>query len=160
MKMPEPHKEHEWLHKLVGEWTYEFEAQEPDKSPEKLTGTETVRSMGGIWVLCEGQGEMPGGGIAVNLITLGYDTEKKHFVGTFIGSMMTSLWVYDGWLEAGEKVLTLEAHGPSFTGDGTISKYHDVIELQDSDHRTMTSSVLGEDGQWQQFMKMTFQRKK
>ena len=26
MQMPEPQKEHQWLQKLVGEWTYESEA--------------------------------------------------------------------------------------------------------------------------------------
>ena len=30
----EPQKEHQWLQKLLGEWTYEFEAAcEPGKTP-------------------------------------------------------------------------------------------------------------------------------
>ena len=62
---------------------------------------------------------MPGGGPATTLMTLGYDPEKKRFVGTWIGSMMTHLWIYDGALDAAGKVLTLDAEGPSFAGDGT-----------------------------------------
>src|SRR5690606_29170388 len=59
----EPQKEHRWLEKLVGDWTYESEAAwEPGKTPEKYTGTESVRSLGGLWVICEGQGDVPGGG--------------------------------------------------------------------------------------------------
>jgi hypothetical protein len=37
-----PQKEHEWLHKLVGEWTFEVEAKmEPGCAPGHFTGPET-----------------------------------------------------------------------------------------------------------------------
>ena len=43
----EPQKEHQWLQKLVGEWTCESEAtMEPGKPPERFKGTESVRSLG------------------------------------------------------------------------------------------------------------------
>jgi hypothetical protein len=75
--MAEPQKEHEWLQKLVGEWTYESEATlEAGKPPERFSGTENVRSLGGLWILAEGQGEM---------MTLGYDKQKKRYVGTWVG---------------------------------------------------------------------------
>ena len=33
----EPQQEHQWLHKLVGEWTHASEASSgPDQPPEKL----------------------------------------------------------------------------------------------------------------------------
>ncbi|MGH8647343.1 MAG: DUF1579 family protein [Gammaproteobacteria bacterium] len=38
-------------------WTYESECS---TGPEKFEGLESVRSLGGPWVLCEGRGEMPG----------------------------------------------------------------------------------------------------
>jgi len=57
-----------------------------------------VRSLGGLWILAEGRGEMPGGAPATMLMTLGYDPAKNRFVGTWVGSMMTHLWVYQGWL--------------------------------------------------------------
>jgi hypothetical protein len=157
----EPQKEHQWLQKLVGEWTYEGEAtMEPGKPPEKCTGTESVRSMGGVWVLCEGRGEMPGGGTATTLMTLGFDPLKKGYVGTFIGSMMTYLWVYDGSMDAAEKVLTLEVDGPSMAGDGKVVKYRDGIELKSDDHRVLTSRMLGDDGQWHLFMTAHYRRKR
>jgi hypothetical protein len=157
----EPQKEHRWLQKLVGEWTYDVEAtMEPGKPTEKFTGTESVRSLGGLWMLAEGQGEMPGGGTATTLMTLGYDPQKKRYVGTFIGSMMTHLWVYDGALDAAERVLTLDAEGPSMTGEGQMAKYQDVIELKSDDHRMLTSHVLGDDGTWHQFMTANYRRTK
>jgi hypothetical protein len=160
MKM-EPQKEHQWLQKLVGEWTYEGEAiMEPGGPPERFKGTESVRSLGGLWVLGEGQGEMPGGGPATMLLTLGYDPQKGRYVGTWIGSMMANLWVYDGSLDAAEKVLTLNAEGPSFAGDGKTRQYQDVITLESGDHRILTSRVLGEDGKWNEFMTSHYRRKR
>ena len=155
----EPQPEHHWLQKLVGEWTYEGECNMgPDQPPAKSTGSEVVRSLGALWVLCEGQGEMPGGGLATTLMTIGYDPRQKHFVGTWVGSMMAHLWLYEGTLDAAGKVLTLESEGPSMTGDGQLAKYRDVIELKSDDHRVMTSHLLGEDGQWHLIMTASFVR--
>ena len=157
----EPQKEHQWLQRLVGEWTYEVDtSMEPGQPPEKFKGAESVRSLGGLWFLAEGQGEMPGGGVATTMMTLGYDPQKKRYVGTFIGSMMTYLWVYDGALDAAGRVLTLDADGPDMTTEGKIAKYKDVIELKSDDHRVLTAHMLGEDGKWRQFMTANYRRKK
>ena len=158
----EPQKEHQWLQKLVGEWTSESECDAgPDQTRQKFTGTETVRSLGGLWTLGEGQGEMPGGGVAKMLMTLGYDPQKKRYVGTWVGSMMTHLWVYDGALDTSGKVLTLDAEGPSFAGDGTtMAKYQDITEIKSDDHRVLSSRVLGPDGKWTQFMTAHYRRRK
>src|SRR5688572_31098773 len=45
-----------------------------------------LRSLGGLWTVGEGSGDMPGGGTAKTIMTLGYDPQKKRFVGTFIRS--------------------------------------------------------------------------
>jgi hypothetical protein len=151
-------KEHQWLQKLVGEWTYETEAMMgPDQPSIRSTGTETVRSLGELWVLAEGQGEMPGCGLATTLMTLGYDSQKQRYVGTWIGSMMTHLWQYNGELE-GETVLTLNSEGPAMTGEDKMAKYKDVIEFKSNDHRILTSHALGDDGQWHQFMTAHYRR--
>ncbi len=155
----QPQHEHEWLQQLAGEWTYESEAAcEPGKPPETFSGSESVRTLGDLWVLCEGRGEMPGGGTAITLMTLGYDPGKGRFVGTWVGSMMTWLWVYDGSLDAAQKVLTLETEGPSFS-EGKLATYRDVIELRSHEHRVLTSHVLGEDGTWRGFMTAHYRRK-
>jgi hypothetical protein len=159
--MTAPQREHQWLQKLVGEWTLEAEATtDPGKAPEKFKATESVRSLGGLWILAEGQGEMPGGEPAVTMMTLGYDPQKKRYVGTWIGSMMTHLWVYDGALDAAERVLTLEAEGPDMAVEGKMATYRDVIEVLSDDHRVLTSHVLGDDGQWHGFMTANYWRKK
>jgi hypothetical protein len=154
-------KEHQWLNRLVGEWTYEHECtMGPDQPPIKLKGTEVVRSLGGLWAVGEGTGEMPGGGISQSIMTLGYDPLTKRFVGTFVASVMTHLWPYNGSLDAEEKVLTLDTEGPSFSDDGTMAKYQDIIEFHSDDHRTLSSQYLGPDGKWVPFMTAHYWRKK
>jgi hypothetical protein len=159
-----PQKEHRWLQGLVGEWTSEAEmSMEAGQPTEKCKGTESVRSLGDLWVLAEGRGEMPGGGAATMMLTLGYDPQKQRFVGTWVGSMMTHLWVYDGFLDAAGRVLTLEAEGPDMSdmsGPGAkMAKYRDVITLESDDHRVLTSHMLGDDGQWQPFMTAHYRRR-
>jgi Protein of unknown function (DUF1579) len=160
MTKAEPQKEHEWLQKLVGEWTYEMESPlVPSNPPTKVTGTERVRSLGGLWVLGQAEGETSECDMGTTLMTLGYDPQKQRYVGTFLGSTMTYLWVYEGELDAAERALTLNCDGPSFEVEGKMAKYKDVIEFQDDDHRTLTAHMLGEDGQWHEFMTTHYRRK-
>lgn len=72
----------------------------------------------------------------------------------------THLWVYDGSLDAAEKVLALDAEGPSMAGDGKMAQYRDVIEFKNDDHRVLTSHVRGDDGTWQAFMTAHYRRRK
>lgn len=155
----EPQKEHAWLHRMIGEWTYEIAAcMKPGEPPVKLTGTETVRSVGGIWIVAEGQGEMPGGGIAKTILTVGYNPDVKRFVGTWIGSMMNHLWIYEGTVDATEKVLTLNCEGPLCDGTGGTTKYKDIHTLISDDLRTLSGNILLKDGNWMEMMTSTFRR--
>jgi hypothetical protein len=152
--------QHRWLQKLVGEWTYEHECVTgPDQPVEKLRGVETVRGIGALWVAGEGRGPMPDGEMATMVLTLGYDPARGRFVGTWVGSMMTHMWVYEGTLDEAGKVLTLNAEGPSFTDPKKTARYQDIITLINDDHRTLTSRCLGEDGAWHQFMRADYHRK-
>lgn len=160
MQIPEPQTEHLWLQQLVGEWTFESEClMGPDQPPMKTTGSEVVKPLGKLWTIGEGTSDSPEGGPWNSIMTLGYNPEAKRFVGTFIASVMTHLWPYLGTLDASTKILTLDSEGPSFAGDGTMSKYQDIIEFITPDHRTLTSRVQSEDGSWHQFMSAHYRRK-
>lgn len=151
--------EHRWLQRLVGEWMATGEAlMSADQPPVKWEIPERVGRVGDLWVQCVSEGEMPGCGRATTVMTLGYDPSRKHFVGTFIGSMMTYLWTYEGDLDPDGQVLTLRAEGPDNTGSGKMAKYRDVICFIDDDHRTLTSHVQGSDGEWTQFMSASYRR--
>jgi hypothetical protein len=153
----QPQNEHRWLQRLVGEWTIESEASmAPDQPAMKTTGTETVRALGDLWIVGEGTSQMPDGATYNSILTLGYDPDKKRFVGTWIGSVMTYLWLYDGKLEG--NTLTLDCEGPSMAGDGSMAKYQDIIEMASDDHRIMRSRMFGDDGKGEIFMTAHYRR--
>jgi hypothetical protein len=171
MMKVEPLKEHQWLNRLLGEWTSEMEMETEPGRREKFTGTDSVRTLDGIWFIAEGRTDTPDGDAgsgsraasdlsADSVMTLGYDPQRKRYVGTFIASMMTHLWIYEGELDADERVLTLNSEGPSMTEEGKMAQYRDSIEFKSDDHRLLTSHVLAEDGSWQHMMTAEYRRKK
>jgi hypothetical protein len=155
-----PEKDPEkWVQQLVGEW--ESEAKlifDPGQPPVESKGTESVRSVGG-WVLAETKANTPAGPMT-GIMTVGYDPEKKHFVGTWIDSMTQYLWNYKGTLDATGKILTLEADGPNPADPGKLGKFRDVIEVKSKDHKVLTASMQGPDGRWQTFMTVNYRRTK
>jgi hypothetical protein len=155
----EPQPEHRWLQKFVGEWTSEMEcSMGPDQPTMKGKGSEVARSIGDLWIVAEGKGEMPGGGDATMLLTLGYDPTTKRYPGTWIGSMGAYLWVYDGELDASKRILTLNAEGPSWADPTAKAKYRDIHEFVSDIHRILTSHMLGDDGKWTHFMTAHYYR--
>jgi hypothetical protein len=155
----EPQDQHKWLHRMIGDWNCEGEAEmAPGQPPVTWKSTETVRSLGGVWVIGEGLGQTPDGGESKSVMTLGYDTAKQRFVGTFVANMMTNLWVYEGMLEG--NVLTLDTEGPRMDDSGAIAKYQDIVEIQSDNERTLTSRMQGPDGDWTTVMSMRYTRRR
>ena len=154
---PKPQKEHEWLQQIVGEWESEGEVvAEPGQPPVKNKGSEKVRSIGGFWILSEHKGEFPGGSFT-GILTLGYSVEKKKFVGSWIDSITSHLWTYEGSVDAAGKVLTLETEGPG--PDGKPVKFREAMEVKDKDNKVFTSS-MEKDGKWVTFLTVRYTRKK
>ena len=155
----EPQKEHAWFKQLVGEWTMQGEAvMGPDQPPMKSKGVESVSMLGDCWMVAEGEAEMPDGQKGKMIMTLGYDPRKKRYVGTWVGSMMDHMWVYDGEMDAAGTTLTLAAEGPDFTDPTKTTTFHDIISFADG-VRTLTARFLGPDGQWNEMMKSIYTRK-
>jgi hypothetical protein len=154
----EPHEEHQWLQQLVGEWAVTSATAEAGGAASGGEWIERVRSLDGLWVVAEGEGRMPDGGPAVTMMTLGYDPRRQRYVGTWVGSMMAHLWVYEGTLDDSGKVLTLDCEGPDFEREGRLTRYQDIITVEDDDHRTLTARMLSADDTWKQLMSMRYRR--
>jgi len=156
---PDLKAEHEWLAQFVGEWEGGGDAPGPDGGTVTWSVRETGRMIGDAWLQFDARGEMPGGGPSHTIMTLGYDPAKGRFVGTFVGSMMTHLWVYSGTLDASKKVLTLEAEGPDFSNPGKILLYRDIITKVSDTERRLESHARGDDGTWGPiFMRADYKR--
>ncbi len=160
MKMPGPEPEHAWLQQLVGEWESECEMFMDPAQPMKSKGSETVRAVGGFWIVAENKGATPMGTPMNGLMTLGYDPKKQKYVGNWVDSMTSYMWVYEGTMDGSKKVLTLDTEGENPMAPGTRAKFRDVIEIQGRDQKTLSSSMLNADGTWTTFMKVSYQRKK
>jgi hypothetical protein len=140
-----PQEQHEWLRRFLGEWTSEGGG---------ANGTETVTALGDLWIVARGEGEMP------SQMTLGFDPVRNRFVGTWVGSMMTHHWVYDGERDATGSVITLNSEGPAFDGSARTQNYRDVYEFIDDNHRVLKAYVQNDDGSWQHFMTTDYRRRK
>jgi hypothetical protein len=155
----DPQTEHRWLQQLSGEWVYESQcSMGPDQPPTTMKGREITRMLGDLWMIGEGQMDMPDGTKGQSIITVGYDPKHQSFVGSWVGSMMTHLWIYRGSLDLTGKILTLNSEGPSFSGDGTTAKYQDIITIVSKNHRIFSGRVQAEDGTWNEFMTSDYRR--
>jgi hypothetical protein len=156
--LPPPPKEAAWLQNFVGEWETEAESVAvPGMPAMKCNGTAKAKSLGGYWVISEN--EMKPMGMKVSAVfQVGYDTEKKKYVGTWIDSMTNHMWHYTGTLEG--NVLTLEAEGPTFTDPKKKTLFKDVYEFTGPDAAVLKSTIKGDDGKWTAFMTATYKRKK
>jgi hypothetical protein len=159
-EFPKPTKEHAWLERFVGEWETEAKGVAgPDVPEVTCQGKMTVRMLGGFWAVCDIETDMMGTRIQA-VQTIGYDSETKRYVGTWVDSVMNHLWQYDGSVDETGQVLTLVAEGPNLTTEGKTSKFRDQYEFKSKDEYVVTSSMLAEDGTWITFMTGTGKRKK
>jgi hypothetical protein len=158
-EMPKPTTQHEWLNRFVGEWTVETEAyMAPDQEPVRGKGTESVRSLGGFWVVSEGAGEMME--MKMNwILTFGYDPAKKVYVGTWIDSMTSQKWEYEGTVEESGKVLSLTTRG-FCPVEQKICNFRSTVEFKSDDVRVLTEKKEMADGTWATAIVSTSTRKK
>jgi hypothetical protein len=159
MQGTKPIREHEWLKNLIGEWKTDCEmSMGPDQPTQRSTGTESVKSLGGLWAFGQGTGTMPDGSTMEYKTGLGYDVSFKEYRAFMIMSASSHLWKYTGTLSADGKTMTLDCVGPDMEVDGKAANYRDVIQIIDENHRTLTSSGEGKNGEWQQWMKVSYTR--
>ncbi|MEN1705771.1 MAG: DUF1579 domain-containing protein [Planctomycetota bacterium] len=163
----EPTPDHAWLMDLVGDWTSETECLPgPDEPPQVFKGTEAVRSLGGIWLIADGvwypDGDETADAAWSCLLTVGFDPQKSRYVGSWAGSPMAQLAVYEGERE-GDR-LALDVTMPHFEDPSKMMHYRDVIEITERDaaghatERLFCSSMQQDDGSWKEFMRAVYHR--
>ena len=148
--------EHRWLEGFTGEWQM---LADPNAPPEETTDDwhESGRMLEtGSWLVVQSHGAMPGGGKAESVFTVGFDASRGKYVGTWIGSMMDHLWVYEGVRDGNS--LVLNSVGPSWDRPGQMDSYQDIYTLDGPDARSLKSQVLQTDGTWKVFMTAKYKR--
>jgi hypothetical protein len=151
-----PTKEHLGLKEMEGTWECVMKS---DMMPEDAKGTETITMVGGFWAVFDVKfPEMMMGFPWHGHGTIGYDPEKKKYVGTFVHSAAPHMSIGEGTMDAAGKVLTMnwEGMGPS----GKMEKMREVYEKKDKDNATMTMYGTGPDGKEMKHFVTTYKRKK
>ena len=77
--------------------------------------------------------------------TMGYDLQKKKFVGSRVDSMATGLFVSEGTCDEKGKVFTSVMEGADPATGRTMKMKH-VSGFKDKDAKTLTFSLPGPDG--------------
>jgi len=151
--------QHRWLQQLTGRWRMTFAPPgESGEQASEAAWVDETRSLGGAWIVSESTGTMPDGSAATNILTLGYDPARKLYVGSFISSVMTNIWIYEGTLDDTGKVLTLDCEGPDFENTGRTARYQDIIAIKDENTRNFSSRILNADGTWKHVMSCDYKR--
>lgn len=148
--------EHRWLQQLEGSWKFLGECKMPDGTITQ-EGTQTIRPFGDLWMLFEAETKMEPEPFR-SIITLGFDPARGKFVGSFIATMMSSFWTYEGTLDAAKKVLPLNSVGPRMDGKPGSAQYQDEIEIVSKDEYIFRARLQQDDGKWIEFMTSRYSR--
>jgi hypothetical protein len=143
---PKPGRQHEFLKQFEGTWDAAAKFQgEPGKPMMESKGVETATlGLGGFWLTYEYKGEMMGAPFTGHG-TMGYDQQKQKYVGTWIDSMKSGLFISEGTGDEHGKVFTMIAQGYC-DAEGKSITMKQVSEIKDHDHWTLTFLSPNPDG--------------
>ncbi len=145
-ELPKPGKQHEALKFFEGTWdaTAKFMA-EPGKPMAESKGSEKAEMvLGGFWLTFEYKGEMMGAPFT-GRGTLGFDQQKQKYVGTWIDSMKSGLFLSEGTADEHGKVFTMIAQGYC-DGEGKAITMKQVYEIKDKDAWMLSFITPNPDG--------------
>lgn len=139
----------EWLKQFEGSWITVSKSSGKD-SESMPAATLDCRIIGNHWIVCEHRGQI--GDLKFEAVqTVGFDDKTEKFIGTWVDSMLSHTWRYNGSLDKASKKLTLNCDGPE------AKQYRDIYEFKSENEIAGTSQFLNDDGNWETFMtsKMT-----
>ena len=154
-------EEHKGLATEVGEWDAEITLwYTPDAEPVKSKGMETNRMLGGVWLISDFEGEAAGEKFQGHM-QLGYDPQKKKYVGTWIDTMSPYLQTMEGDYDKATHTSTMLSKGVDIqTGKPSTSKNITRYEGEDAKTFEMHMPLEGQEGKWWKMMEIKYKRRK
>ena len=159
-ELPKPGKEHDFLKRFEGTWNLVAKFQPaPGAAVCEGRGEErNVLGCGGLWLIIDSKSEMMGAPFHGHAL-MGYDTDKKKYVGVFVDNTSSSLFLFEGTLDASGKVCTTSGEGKD-PMTGKMVRYTLVYETKDADTNQLTFKIPGPDGKEFSMGVITYTRKK
>ncbi|MEW6668768.1 MAG: DUF1579 domain-containing protein [Thermodesulfobacteriota bacterium] len=110
-KLGTPGAPHKLLERMAGSWTTQSRCwMEPDKPAMESAGTsEQKMLLGGRYLRQEFNGDMMGSPFSGIGFT-GYDNHTKKYLTTWMDSMSTGIFLFEGTASRDGKTITQEAH--------------------------------------------------
>ncbi len=158
-KVATPGPPHKMLASLVGSWTTKTKGwMEPDKPPMEGTGTcEQKMILGGRYLQQDYSSEMMGSPFTgINVI--GYDNHTKKFVSTWIDSMSTGIYYFEGNASADGKTITQRCSCDDPVQGPII--WRSVTKFVDDDTQEYEMYITPKAGKEKKMMEMTVTRKR
>ncbi len=151
-------EQHAALQREAGVWDAQVEVfvGPPGSEPQVSKGVETNEMVGELWLASRFEGAFMGSPFEGRAF-LGYDTEKKMYVGTWIDSMTTQISFLQGTAEGPVRTLWTDGVHP-LTGERTREKH--LQTFVDDDTRSFSLSMSLGEGQWVRAMRITYRRRK
>ncbi len=158
-KLGTPGGPHKMLAKLAGSWTTKTKGwMEPDQPPIEGTGTcEQKMILDGRYLQQEYSGEM-GGGPFTGINLIGYNNHTKKYVSTWIDSMSTGIFYFEGTASPDGKTITQQSsyddpvRGPM--------KWRSVTKIVDDNTIEYEMYLTPKGGKEDKMMEMTVTRKR
>jgi hypothetical protein len=157
-KLATPGAPHKMLASLAGSWTTRTRAwMEPDKPPMEGTGTcEQKMLLDGRYLQQEYTGEMMGSTfIGINLV--GYDNHTRKYVSTWIDSMSTGIYCFEGSAGADGKIITQQSSYDDPVRGPMI--WRSVTKIVDNNTLKYEMYLTPKGGKEEKMMEMTVTRK-
>ncbi|HSD72671.1 MAG TPA: DUF1579 domain-containing protein [Thermoanaerobaculia bacterium] len=159
-KYSTPGEEHKKLQNFVGTWDTTAKMwMEPGATPQESKGTsENKMVLGGRFLEQTFEGTMmnqPFSGMGYT----GYDLYKKHYIGTWMDTMGTSIMNATGTADPSGKTMT-------FTGSmddpmsGKKMNFKEVVTMVDDDHHVFEMWMPGPDGKMFKTLEIQYAKKK
>lgn len=133
--MPTPTKEHQQILAGVGDWEGSITLFGiPGVEPTPVPAKEKITGIGGFWVISDFTSEFMGQPYHGSG-HVGYDADKKKFIGTWVDGMSSYLSVMEGEYDESKKALVMRWKAPDMTGQMAS---HRSESTETGDSRTMT----------------------
>jgi hypothetical protein len=158
-KLAIPGAPHKVLEGMAGKWITKTKAwMEPGKPPSDSTGTcEAKMLLGGRYLQQEYMGDMMGSTFTgINII--GFDNYTKKYVSTWIDSMSTGIYFFEGTSSADGKTITQESrYDDPVQGPTTWRSVSRIVDANSMEYEMFITGKVGKD---EKMMEMTLTRKK
>lgn len=155
-----PGKQHEALKYFEGTWDAKVRFEgDKGKEPMESKGTETSKfGAGDFWLMSKFEGEMMGKPFKGHGM-MGYDLQKQKYIGVWVDSMQSNLFLSEGTADADYKSWTMVGTGYCDM-EGKSITMKQVYQIKDKDSFTLHFFKPSPDGPDKEVGTITYTRRK